>query len=410
MICSHDDEEGLMMMINENGVNFSCESTVYHTNDNVAAASEEASEQKFSHSETAQRGDSIADKEVVAYHMDDFDRKVVDAFPGKVVRKDLTALMKRGANVPTFVLEYLLGMYCSTDDDEAVKEGLARIRKILLENYVRPDESERIKSRIRELGVYTVIDQVSARLDEYKDIYVTSYEQILHFKQIFETAKSLGLDEKYINGLVHVPYGMVMLKTGKMSTRDGNVVKIEDLLKEAISKVKEIIENKNPELEDKDEIAKRVGIGAVIFNDLYNSRIKDEIFDWDIMLNFNGETGPYMQYIYVRTKSVLEKAGYIPEIKDVNFEKLLDEDSIKVIKLLYQFNDKIMQALDKYEPYIVARYLIEVAKAYSLFYNNNKVICDDKEIQDARVYLTYAAGIVLKTGAGLLGIKMPDKM
>ncbi len=243
-----------------------------------------------------------------------------------------------------------------------------------------------------------------------KDIYVTSYEQILHFKQIFETAKSLGLDEKYINGLVHVPYGMVMLKTGKMSTRDGNVVKIEDLLKEAISKVKEIIENKNPELEDKDEIAKRVGIGAVIFNDLYNSRIKDEIFDWDIMLNFNGETGPYMQYIYVRTKSVLEKAGYIPEIKDVNFEKLLDEDSIKVIKLLYQFNDKIMQALDKYEPYIVARYLIEVAKAYSSFYNNNKVICDDKEIQDARVYLTYAAGIVLKTGAGLLGIKMPDKM
>ena len=169
-----------------------------------------------------------------------------------------------------------------------------------------------------------------------KDIYVTSYEQILHFKQIFETAKSLGLDEKYINGLVHVPYGMVMLKTGKMSTRDGNVVKIEDLLKEAISKVKEIIENKNPELEDKDEIAKRVGIGAVIFNDLYNSRIKDEIFDWDIMLNFNGETGPYMQYIYVRTKRKKEKAGYIPEIKDVNFEKLLDEDSIKVIKLLYQ--------------------------------------------------------------------------
>ena len=243
-----------------------------------------------------------------------------------------------------------------------------------------------------------------------KALYVTSYEQILHFKQVFETAKYLDLDEKYTNGLVHVPYGMVMLKTGKMSTRDGNVVKIEDLLKEAIAKVKIIIENKNPELENKEDIATKVGIGAVIFNDLYNSRIKDEIFDWDIMLNFNGETGPYMQYIYVRTKSVLEKAGYIPKLKDVNLDKLLDEDSVKVIKLLYQFNDKIMQAIEKYEPYIVARYLIEVAKTYSSFYNNNNIICDDKEVQDARIYLTYATGIVLKTGAALLGIKMPDKM
>lgn len=121
---------------------------------------------------------STFDSAVPHYEMDEFDRKVVDAFPGKVVRKDLTALMKRGANVPTFVLEYLLGMYCSTDDDEAVKEGLARIRKILLENYVRPDESERIKSRIRELGVYTVIDQVSARLDEYKDIYVATFKHL----------------------------------------------------------------------------------------------------------------------------------------------------------------------------------------------------------------------------------------
>lgn len=243
-----------------------------------------------------------------------------------------------------------------------------------------------------------------------KALYVTSYEQILHFKQVFETAKYLDLDEKYTNGLVHVPYGMVMLKTGKMSTRDGNVVKIEDLLKEAIAKVKVIIENKNPELENKEDVATKVGIGAVIFNDLYNSRIKDEIFDWDIMLNFNGETGPYMQYIYVRTKSVLEKAGYIPKLKDVDLDKLLDEDSVKVIKLLYQFNDKIMQAIEKYEPYIVARYLIEVAKTYSSFYNNNKIICDDKEVQDARIYLTYATGIVLKTGAALLGIKMPDKM
>ena len=148
-----------------------------------------------------------------------------------------------------------------------------------------------------------------ARTYDYdKAIYVTSYEQILHFKQIFKTATYLGLDEKYIKGLEHVPFGMVLLKTGKISTREGNIIKLEDLLNEAVERSKKVIESKNPNLENKDDVAHKVGIGAVIFNDLSNSRIKDEIFDWDIMLNFNGETGPYIQYMCVRTKSVLEKA------------------------------------------------------------------------------------------------------
>ncbi|MBR1802371.1 MAG: arginine--tRNA ligase [Clostridia bacterium] len=243
-----------------------------------------------------------------------------------------------------------------------------------------------------------------------KALYLTSYEQILHFRQIFEVAKYLELDEKYTNGLVHVPFGMVQLKTGKMSTREGNIIKLEELLNEAISRVKAVIAEKNPELENQDEIAKKVGIGAVIFNDLYNSRIKDEVFDWDIMLNFNGETGPYMQYIYVRTKSLLEKAGYIPTIQEVDFTKLQDETSLKVIKLLYQFENIIQQSAEKYEPYIIARYLIDVAQAFSSFYNENKIICEEHSTQDARLYLTYATGLVLKTGAGLLGIEMPDKM
>ena len=243
-----------------------------------------------------------------------------------------------------------------------------------------------------------------------KALYLTSYEQILHFRQIFEVAKYLELDEKYTNGLVHVPFGMVQLKTGKMSTREGNIIKLEELLNEAISRVKAVIAEKNPELENQDEIAKKVGIGAVIFNDLYNSRIKDEVFDWDIMLNFNGETGPYMQYIYVRTKGLLEKAGYIPTIQEVDFTKLQDETSLKVIKLLYQFENIIQQSAEKYEPYIIARYLIDVAQAFSSFYNENKIICEEHSTQDARLYLTYATGLVLKTGAGLLGIEMPDKM
>lgn len=243
-----------------------------------------------------------------------------------------------------------------------------------------------------------------------KAIYVTSYEQILHFKQVFEVAKHLKLAEKYTDGLVHVPFGMVQLKTGKMSTREGNIIKLEDLLNEAISRVEDIMDTKNPELENKDEIARKIGIGAVIFNDLYNSRIKDEIFDWDTMLNFNGETGPYMQYIYVRTKSVLEKAGYIPEFENIDFTKLEDEASMKVINKIYIFGDCIRQAAEKYEPYIIARYLIELAQNFSSFYNENKIIVEEKEIQDARLYLTYATGLILKSGAKLLGIEMPEKM
>ena len=246
--------------------------------------------------------------------------------------------------------------------------------------------------------------------DFEKALYVTSYEQALHFKQIFEVSKLLGLEEKYTNNLIHVPFGMVHLKTGKMSTREGNIIKLEELLNESIQRAKTIIENKNPELENKDEVAKKVGIGAVIFNDLSNSRIKDEIFDWDTLLNFQGETGPYVQYINVRTKSILEKAGYIPEIKDVDGTALQDEASIKVLKLLYNFGDVVLQSAEKNEPSIVARYLIDLSQSFSNFYTVNKVITEDKKTQDARLYLTYACGLVIKTGMELLGIKMPDKM
>lgn len=246
--------------------------------------------------------------------------------------------------------------------------------------------------------------------DFNKAIYLTSYEQILHFKQIFEVAKMLDLDKKYTSNLIHAPFGMVQLKTGKMSTREGIIVKLEDLLNESITRVKAIIENKNPNLENKEEIAKQVGIGAVIFNDLYNNRIKDEVFDWDIMLNFNGETGPYMQYIYVRTKSILEKAGYVPKIEDVDFSLLNNDTAYKIIKLIYSFQDTIMQAAEKYEPYIIARYLINLAQSFSTFYNENKILGEEKKVQDTRVYLTYAVGNVLKIGASLLGIKMPDRM
>ena len=243
-----------------------------------------------------------------------------------------------------------------------------------------------------------------------KALYVTSYEQILHFKQIFEVAKLLGLDEKYIKGLEHISFGMVLLKDGKMSTREGNIIKLEDLLKEAVQRAKQIIEEKNPNLENKEEVAKKVGIGAVIFNDLANSRIKDEIFDWNQILNFQGETGPYIQYTYVRTKSVLERVGYLPDDSEIKLENLEDEYSQNILKIIYNFEDILIQVTEKEEPSILSRYLIDLAKAFSNFYNENKIIVEDKEIQDTRVYLTYAVGKVLKIGANLLGIEMPDKM
>ena len=243
-----------------------------------------------------------------------------------------------------------------------------------------------------------------------KALYVTSYEQVLHFKQVFEVAKLLGLDEKYTNGLEHVSFGMVLLPTGKMSTREGNVVKLEDLLNESIQRAKKIIEEKNPDLENKEEIAKKVGIGAIIFNDLANSRVKDEIFDWDIILNFQGETGPYIQYTYVRTQSVLEKIEEMPEVSKIKLDNLTDMYSQNIIKLLYDFQNVLIQVTQKEEPSILSRYLIELAKAYSTFYNENKILCEEKELQEARIYLTYATGKVLKIGSNLLGITMPNKM
>lgn len=243
-----------------------------------------------------------------------------------------------------------------------------------------------------------------------KAIYVTSYEQILHFKQVFATAKYLGLAPKYTNGLVHVPFGMVLLKDGKMSTREGKIIKLEDLLNEAIEKSRKVIENKNPNLENKEEVAKKVGIGAVIFNDLANSRIKDELFDWDTMLNFNGETGPYVQYTTVRAKSVLEKAGYQPDIKDVNIEKMNDIDSQKIINQLYNFNNILKSVTEKEEPSILARYLIDLAQNFSSFYNNCHIITEDKELQNARLYITYMVKTVLEKGLNLLGIQVPEKM
>ena len=167
-----------------------------------------------------------------------------------------------------------------------------------------------------------------------------------------------------------------------------------------------IIESRD--IANKELVAKQVGIGAIIFDDLAESRVKNQVFDLNAALNFNGETGPYIQYMAVRTKSVLEKAGYIPE--EINESKITDDASIKIIKLIDNFYNIIIQAMEKSEPSIISKYLIELAKSYSYFYGQNKIICEDKELQDARLYITYMTKVILTNGLGLLGIEVPDKM
>ena len=263
--------------------------------------------------------------------------------------------------------------------------------------------------------IYATRDLASLkdRINKYdfdKAIYVVGNEQRLHFKQVFKVLELMGYPE-YAKKCEHVPFGLVVDKDGeKIGSRKGNSVFLEDILKEAIQKVEKIIDEKNPGLEDKGEVARKVGVGAIIFNDLSNSRIKDEIFDWDMLLNFQGETGPYIQYIYVRTRSLLDKAGYVPDLENINFSKLQEKEAVETLKLLYRFNEFVTLAADKNEPSIISRYLIDVAQNFSTFYNEHKIITEDKTVQDARLALTYAVGTVLKSGVTLLGMEMPNKM
>ena len=263
--------------------------------------------------------------------------------------------------------------------------------------------------------IYATRDLASLkdRINTYnfdKAIYVVGNEQRLHFQQVFKVLELMGYPE-YAKRCEHVPFGLVVDKTGeKIGSRKGNSVFLEDILNEAIQKVEKIIDEKNPNLENKKEVARKVGVGAIIFNDLSNSRIKDEIFDWDTLLNFQGETGPYIQYIYVRTRSLLEKAGYVPTCGEIDFSKLQEKEAVDTLKLLYRFNEFVKLAAEKNEPSIIARYLIDLAQNFSTFYNEHKIITEDKAVQDARLELTYAVGTVLKTGVTLLGMEMPNKM
>ncbi|MCL2352395.1 MAG: arginine--tRNA ligase, partial [Firmicutes bacterium] len=217
----------------------------------------------------------------------------------------------------------------------------------------------------------------------------------------------------WADDIVHIPYGLMSFEWGKMSTRKGRVIKMTDILDEAVKKTKQIIEEKNPELPDKDRVAEMVGLGAVTFAQLYNNRIKDVSFSWERYLNFDGETGPYLQYAYVRTCGVLEKAeavypGY--DYPETNYAMLSDEYSFEVIRRAGEFPGKLIEAAEKYEPYIVSRHLIALAQAFNRFYHENPVVVEDEKLRGARLALTSAVKTILGKGLGILGIARPEKM
>ena len=252
--------------------------------------------------------------------------------------------------------------------------------------------------------------------DFYKNIYVVATQQNLYFKQLKMILKLLGYE--WEKDCIHVPFGMVSLENGHiLSTRGGNVVFLEDVLNNAVDKTKEIIREKNPDASEEhvDEVAKEVGIGAVKFQELSNNRIKDYTFTWDKVLNFDGETGPYVQYTHARCASVLRKAGEetvkkAEAVDELDLSYISGENAYELVKLLYVFPEVIRDAAYKYEPSILTRHIIDIAQSYNRFYHDEHILTDNEDEKLAKVALTVAAKNVIKTGLSLLGIKAPDRM
>lgn len=248
------------------------------------------------------------------------------------------------------------------------------------------------------------------RHDTYKFdqcLYVVAYQQDLHFKQFFKVVELMGYE--FAKNLKHVAFGMISYEGQALSTRKGHVVFLEDLLKQACDKALAIINEKTPNLENKEEVAKQVGIGAVIYTDLQNNRIKDIDFRWDRALNFDGETGPYVQYTHARCCSVLRKAEELA-LGTLDYTALSDDWAQQLLRLLSRFPETVQQAAEKYEPSIITRFMTEIAKAYNKYYYEQRIITEDPAATAARVALTHATKDVLKTAMYLIGMSAPERM
>ena len=247
--------------------------------------------------------------------------------------------------------------------------------------------------------------------DFYKNIYVVASQQNLHFQQWIQVIELLGYD--WARDCVHVPFGLVSMEDGTMSTRQGRVIFLEDVLNRAVEQTKQIIIEKNVNTENIDETAKEVGIGAVVFNELSNYRIKDYVFSWDKVLNFEGETGPYVQYTHARACSILRNAGEDVAAKAAagfNPEYITSDSAHELLKLIYELPEVIIEAGEKYEPSVVTRHIVDIAQAFNKFYHDEHILVDNEDEKIAKVALVMAAKSAIKNGLGLLGMKAPEKM
>jgi arginyl-tRNA synthetase len=238
-----------------------------------------------------------------------------------------------------------------------------------------------------------------------KCLYVVAYQQNLHFKQFFKVLELMG--KPWAKDMVHVAFGMVSLEEGTMSTRKGKVVFLEDVINKCCEKALSIINEKNPDLENKQETANAVGTGAVIFGALSSGRIKDIVFSYDKVLNFDGETGPYCQYTYARASSVMKKAG---EFNNYAVPEVLSDDEYALISTLASYPEVVSLSAERYEPSVITRYAVDLSEAFNKFYFNCKILGEEEAVKNFRLALTLATKTVLKNALSLLGIKTPEKM